>query len=486
MSLRRLIIILFFGCCLGLTNSIPVPDSDPVYLWLRQAFLRYHDLTMYQQSYPLKNQTLQNYLSQSGSDLSIVPSHDDHNVIFRFLPHVKLWQDTPQTILRVWAASHWQQLSLVVEPVVVSNPYGPAILGTNDTRIFSSSGVSGRLVTSLVQYHTENVSWQLGRSPIWWGHPWGSSLIQSGTAPTYDHFDMRLNFNDFQLEILAGQLGSEKTAAGDRIRRNIAGHRLSWLPDHGRWILGVGEQVLYTGINRSLEWWYLNPAVPYFFTALEEDEEQLGDGRDNDNSILFAFGRYVLQPQLSLFFELLIDEFQTKNKSAEEYPHSLGVKFGVDGVYTLAQRDIYFAAEYNRIANWTYLHGGLFTNWQNRDHAIGYPYGPDVWSVHSQAETWLSEKILLTLETIYLQKGSNHLAADWAAQGTVGEPFPTRPVTAYNIVDLAVSYYNSWGLLKAGWSNKLFPSAIAFGNDGKTPGGLYLEFQLVGDIGFKI
>ena len=213
MSLRHLIISLIFGCSLGLTNSTPVPDSDPVYLWLRQAFLHHHDLTMYQQFYPLNNQTLQNYFTQSGSILSVASLQGDRNVVFRFLPHVKLWQNKPQSTLRVWAASYWQQLAFVVEPVVVSNPYGPAILGTNDTRIFSSSGVSGRLVTSLVRYHTENVSWQLGRSPIWWGHPWGSSLIQSGTTPTYDHFDMRLNFNDFQLEILAGQLGSEKTAA---------------------------------------------------------------------------------------------------------------------------------------------------------------------------------------------------------------------------------------------------------------------------------
>ena len=38
----------------------------------------------------------------------------------------------------------------MVEPVLVSNPYGSSILGTNDTRIFSSSGVSGRLINSLL------------------------------------------------------------------------------------------------------------------------------------------------------------------------------------------------------------------------------------------------------------------------------------------------------------------------------------------------
>ena len=124
---------------------------------------------------------------------------------------------------------------------------------------------------------------------------------------------MRFNFNNFQLEVLAGQLGSEESETGDRIRRNIAGHRLTWIPEHHKWVIGIGEQVLYTGINRSMEWWYLNPAVPYFFTALEEDEERLEGERDNDNSILFIFGRYVIKPNISSHFEFIVDEFQNLN-----------------------------------------------------------------------------------------------------------------------------------------------------------------------------
>jgi hypothetical protein len=187
----------------------------------------------------------------------------------------------------------------VFEAVLVSNPYGSSILGTNDTRIFSSSGVSGRLINSLLRYQNDILSFQLGRSPIWWGQPWGTSIIQSSGAPSYDHLDMRFNFNNFQLEVLAGQLGSEESEEGDRIRRNIAGHRLTWIPEHHKWVMGIGEQVLYTGINRSMEWWYLNPTVPYFFTALEGDEERLEGERDNDNSILFIFGRYIIKPNMN-------------------------------------------------------------------------------------------------------------------------------------------------------------------------------------------
>ena len=108
-------------------------------------------------------------------------------------------------------------------------------MGTNDTRIFSSSGVSGRLTHSLVRFQNDIISFELGRGPVWWGQPWGNSIIQSGKTPSYDHLDMRFNFNNFQLEILAGQLGSEKSENNDRINRNSAGHRLTWTSDDHKW-----------------------------------------------------------------------------------------------------------------------------------------------------------------------------------------------------------------------------------------------------------
>ena len=316
-------------------NNIIFSSTDPIYLRIRQNFLRFHDFSIYKEYSSLNNQYIVNHIDNSIYHHSI----DKQNVFFQLLPKTKLWRNTPQTEIRIWASSFWNNLSIMVEPAIVSNPYGPSILGTNDTRIFSSSGVSGRLNNSFVRYRNDNLSFQLGRSPIWWGQPWGTSIIQSGSAPSYDHFDIKFNFNQFQLEVLAGQLGSEKSDEGDRISRNIAGHRLTWIPENNKWLLGVGEQVIYTGINRSLEWWYLNPAVPYFFTALEEDEERLEGERDNDNSILFIFGRYIIKPNISPYFEFIIDEFQTKKQSMKKYPNNLGIKIGIDGLYTFLSKD---------------------------------------------------------------------------------------------------------------------------------------------------
>ena len=151
----------------------------------------------------MNNFNLKKYINNSIH----LPSLDKKNIFIQLLPKTKLWNNKPQSEVRFWASAYWENLSIMVEPVVVANPYGPSILGTNNTRIFSSSGVSGRLNNSIVRYQNDILSFQLGRSPIWWGNPWKSSIIQSGSAPSYDHFDIKFNFNQFQLEVLAGQLG---------------------------------------------------------------------------------------------------------------------------------------------------------------------------------------------------------------------------------------------------------------------------------------
>ncbi len=465
-------------------NNIIFSSTDPIYLRIRQNFLRFHDFSIYKEYSSLNNQYIVNHIDNSIYHRSI----DKQNVFFQLLPKTKLWNNKPQSEIRIWASSFWNNLSIMVEPVIVSNPYGPSILGTNDTRIFSSSGVSGRLNNSFVRYRNDNFSFQLGRSPIWWGQPWGGSIIQSSSSPSYDHLDVRFNFNNFQLEVLAGQLGSEQSESGDRISRNIAGHRLTWIPENNKWVLGVGEQVIYTGINRSMEWWYINPAVPYFFTALEEDEEGLEGERDNDNSILFIFGRYVIRPNISPYFEFIIDEFQTKKQSMDKYPNSLGIKIGIDGLYTFLSKDVYFNIEYNKLDNWTYIHGGQFTNWQNRDHSIGYPYGSDLWSYQVQLETWASKRILLSFDWLYLQKGNHNLSTYWEAEGNTEMNFPSKPISNYNLVDLAMIFYDAKVIMKMGLSNNIFPNLIALGNKeyNNQDLTLYIEIQLIKGFGCNI
>ena len=66
--------------------------------------------------------------------------------------------------------------------------------------------------------------------------------------------------------------------------------------------------------------------------------------------------------------------------------------------------------------------------------------------------------------------------------------FPSKPISNYNLVDLAILFYYSKVIMKMGLSNSVFPNTIALGNkeDYNKDISLYLEIQLIKGFGFKI
>ena len=63
----------------------------------------------------------------------------------------------------------------MVEPVIVNDPYGPDLLGTDYVR----SGISGRITNAFIRYKSNLMSLQLGRSSLLWGQSIDHSIIQS-------------------------------------------------------------------------------------------------------------------------------------------------------------------------------------------------------------------------------------------------------------------------------------------------------------------
>gem|GEM_PF-1136557 len=307
----------------------------------QSSFRQNHDLSIFQESWPVIQ----------------ISDPNNNNVQLSTISAFRVWYNNPIQSLAIQAAGQWETLSLMVEPVIVNDPYGPDILGTDYVR----SGISGRITNGFIRYENDLITMQMGRAPLFWGQSIEHSIIQSTVTPSYDHIDLHLKFNRFRLEILSGQLGSE-LLQGERIKRNIAGHRLTWLSKNEKLFASFGEKIIYTGINRGFEWHYLNPFVPYFFTALEGDEESSANG-DNDNSFLFTTIRYVYKPHLSLFGELLNDDFQVDENN---YQDGLGYKIGADGAFDIPSSqdldidEVFFAVDLNMIENihdiFTYLY----------------------------------------------------------------------------------------------------------------------------------
>ena len=111
--------------------------------------------------------------------------------------------------------------------------------------------------------------------------------------------------------------------------------------------------------------------------------------------IIFS-SRYHINNLNSIFFEFIIDDYQIHDNPVQ---NMLGSKVGFEGQAKLLNYNFIWEAEYTQIDSWTYIHHGNFTNWQNRGHAIGYPYGSDLRSLYFHAIKLLkNDNIIFTVQ----------------------------------------------------------------------------------------
>ena len=102
--------------------------------------------------------------------------------------------------------------------------------------------------------------------------------------PAYENILIKFSKYNFSFDLMLGQLEPITNEKNLIINRNISGHRLN-VDLSQKLNFSIGEQIIYTGENRSLELKYLNPYIPYFLNGLEKYGEY--ENFDNDNSIIF-------------------------------------------------------------------------------------------------------------------------------------------------------------------------------------------------------
>ena len=360
--------------------------------------------------------------------------------------------------------------SWFLEPILVNEKYGHPELGTE----YSRNNISGRIENAVVTYKKDNFNIYFGRSPIRWGQSLSRSIIQSGLYPSYDHLILRYQINNIYFEILSGQLGSRKLDNGDRIKRNLGGHRFIWKINK-KMSFTIGEQIIYTGKNRNVEITYLNPFVPYFFTGLEGDE--VNAPYDNDNSIIFVDFRYLAKSDFSFYGELIIDDIQIDDTGVDD---ALGMKIGLDGYINMDNNHLFWVFEWTRILPWTYIHHGQFTSWEQRGHPIGFSFGPDSDCLELKF-FGLYKKVNIYLDFNYLVKGSNNLDTPY-------DNFSNNNVNKikdkYLFSKIGFSHNYKSLKIEAGWMSKNYIESIIVNNFQPSKSGM-LYFEIIARLNKK-
>ena len=357
---------------------------------------------------------------------------------------------TPKKIGGVLINGNIENIYFHFEPIFSNSKFGLVDLGTE----YSRENISARIENAFIHYKKNNFIFRFGRSAHWWGKSISNSIIQSGMFPSYDYLFVQQRLKNLQFDLLHGQLGSEKTLLGERIRRNIAGHRLT-IRLNDRILLSIGEQIIYSGINRGIELTYLNPFIPYFFTGLENDEDNYPI--DNDNSIIFSDFKILINKNFSIYSELIIDDFQVDDTGIED---AIGYKIGFDGKSKINKNNIFYILEWTKIAKWTYLHSGQNTSWINKSHPIGFSLGPNSQCAYFKLINSFNKNIDLIIDMSFIVKGENNI-------GTTIDNFSLESdlnkSKDYFIGQIGMSFKNKWGAVELGWISKNYENHLVEG-----------------------
>ena len=116
---------------------------------------------------------------------------------------------------------------IIIESNLVNERFGFEFLSTK----FSRTGVAFDYNVASLQYVNKknNILFSIGRSPIWWGQTFESTLIVNPFSRPYDNIYFNHELNEFlKLEAFTANLNSKKHL-NSYINRFMAGHKVSFI-----------------------------------------------------------------------------------------------------------------------------------------------------------------------------------------------------------------------------------------------------------------
>ena len=294
--------------------------------------------------------------------------------------------------------------SIFIQSNAVHKKFGYDLLSTR----FSRNNFTFEYSVACLSYFNKksNTKLTIGRSPIWWGQTFHSTLIINPSSGPYDNIYFKQDLNkNFSLEAFSSQLNSKRL--NDNIyNRFLSGHKLSYQSNDQKLFFNIGELFLYTGINKSLDIRYLNPVIPYFIVDVNKDEI----GADNSNSILFLDTRFNINRGSSFYFELLLDDYQIDDTGVE---NALGAKLGIDYRIMLFKKKIFFTLEKNTLSNNIYSHSGVHSYFLHNERPIGFQFGQGCNTVNFDVNIQLNENNYFKFSFISLERNRSSNISKW-------------------------------------------------------------------------
>jgi len=297
-----------------------------------------------------------------------------------------------------------------------------------DPQFFGSKwkkSLTGYLDQAYLHWDTKYLKIHLGRDNQNWSPSLGDGLLFSGQSPALDQIRLSMQLGYFKFSYFSSVLdkifdpGSNSFA-----NRYISAHSLNF--KHPKGVeLGLSETVIYGGINRAVELYYLNPILPYYVEQFNQNAP--------DNILWSLTFDLSFWKDKEFYGELLIDDFQYDFKSE---PHQIGYLLGTRLANLFNLDGSYFNLEFRRIGFWVY---GADISWNRflyHDRNLGSALGPDADLIQGSFLYHLRKDFSLQFSAGYKRKGEGRIDMVYPSPLPAVSKFPSGVVEKTSVFEI--------------------------------------------------
>jgi hypothetical protein len=238
------------------------------------------------------------------------------------------------------------------------------------------------------------MQFQLGHGKNFIGDGYRSFVLSDVATPSlylkakfsfwkFQYTNVWLWGNDVRQAALVGQ---------EHARKYIAAHYLS-INITERFNLGLFETAISASEN-GIDAAFLNPLI--FFRSVEFNR-----GEDSGNAILGLTTKYKLNDNVSLYSQLIIDEFSVGNlNNLSDWRNKFAYQIGAKYFNAFKVENLFVQGEFNYARPYTFAHKTPLLNYAHYSQPLGHLWGANFWEmigiVRYKKERWSgSAKIVL-------------------------------------------------------------------------------------------
>jgi len=276
--------------------------------------------------------------------------------------------------------------------------------------------LTGYFDYGVVTFRSGGLTLQLGRSFRIWGAGDTDRLLISGNSPAFDQLYADFRYKRVMFQTFTARITDYYVDTDTTVARYFAGHRISFKPRRNIEI-GLSETVLYGRRGTGIEWYYLNPFLPYYW-------EQYNNVAD-DNIYMGADIIWWPFRNTRIYGELMMDDFQIDFVTE---PHQIGFDIGFSrlGIFSLDLLRIDF--QYTQIRNYVYGQRLTYNVYTNDAEVIGSSLGPDTDRFRYKVSLALTRDLTVSAGGHFARKGEGRITDPQDVALPRHEEFPSGVV----------------------------------------------------------